>query len=76
MVMFQVLEVELAGAEGGRQKTDSRNRKSVYTYTECVSPFCNWYTILMVSKLAQGDCLTMFAYTASWSFTVILKCLL
>ena len=32
MVMFQMPEVELVGIEGGRQKTVSRNPKSLFTH--------------------------------------------
>ena len=32
MVMFQMLEVELVGIDGGRQKTVSRNPKSLFTH--------------------------------------------
>ena len=56
MVMFQMLEVELVGIEGGRQKTVSRNPKSLFTHIMNLSPFCNWYTILTVSELGHGDC--------------------
>ena len=30
--MFQMLEVELVGIDGGRQKTVSRNPKSLFTH--------------------------------------------
>ena len=39
-------------AENSLQKSQI----SIYTYIESVSPFCNWYTILMVSELGHSDC--------------------